>query len=265
MEFSDTSGFRLAADLPPGRVTPSASPVLWLSDTPIPDPAAWWARCQKQVQDTGLRPVLYSWPSDPHQPQFPDDVSESQLDADLEATWCSYRALQLRQQAEPYQPYQPPEGLMDWEDDPGPPYDRCPGLAPAGVATGISDPDDTAQLVIEKLTASHHGLKDAHLALVPAAHSGDIPAVMGWPADAPRASLCTMLRSWEGRFGTRVVAIQGAMVYVSVARPPQVLAHATHIALEHVLTGADNINDGTPFPRYAESLIGTHLWSFWWD
>ncbi len=244
----------------------SAPPAHWLSDAPIPDPAAWWARCQKQVRDTGLRPVLYSWPNAPYHPQFPDEVPESQLEADLEASWRSYRARQLRRLAAPPQPDDLPEGVIPWEDDPGPPYDRWPGLAPAGVAARTDDPDDTARLVIEELTAGHHGLDDARLALVPAAHSSDIPAVMGWSADAPRDSLCTMLRSWEHRFGTRVVAFQGATVYVSVARPPRTPDHAAHIALEHVLTGADNINDGTtPFPRYAASLIGTHLWSFWWD
>jgi hypothetical protein len=63
-----------------------------------------------------------------------------------------------------------------------------------------------------------------------------------------------------------VVVFQGSSIFVSVARPPRTLEHAAHIALEHVLTGADNINDGTtPFPRYAASLIDAHLWHFWWD
>jgi len=53
---------------------------------------------------------------------------------------------------------------------------------------------------------------------------------------------------------------------VSVARPPRTAAHAAHVALEHVLTGADNVNEDRPaFPDYAASLIGARLWSFWWD
>jgi hypothetical protein len=75
-----------------------------------------------------------------------------------------------------------------------------------------------------------------------------------------------MLRSWEDRFGARVVAFHGAWIYVSVARPPRTAAHAAHVALEHVLTGADNVNEGwPPFSDYAASLIGARLWSFWWD
>jgi hypothetical protein len=67
------------------------------------------------------------------------------------------------------------------------------------------------------------------------------------------------------RFGARVVAFHGAWIYVSVARPPRAAAHATHVALEHILTGADNLNDGSPFADYAASLVDARLWSFWWD
>ena len=266
MASGDTSGFRLPAGLPPGHVTPCAAPALWLSDEPVTTPATWWARCQQQARETGLRPVLYSWPSPPDHPQLPDDIPESQLDADLERAWRSYRTRQLRRQELPVRADELPEGVTPWEDDPGPPHDQWPGLAPAGLATGIDYPDDTAYLAVEKLTAGHHGLWGAHLGMVPATRSSDIPAVMGWRCEAPRASLCNMLRSWEGRFGTRVIALQGATLHVSVTRPPRTLDHAVHLALEHVLTGADNINDGTtPFPVYAESLVDNHLWSFWWD
>jgi hypothetical protein len=97
----------------------------------------------------------------------------------------------------------------------------------------------------------------AYLVLVPAARSADIPAVMGWNADVPCALLSAMLRSWEDRFGARVVAFHGARIYVSIARPPRTAADAAHIALAHILTGANNVNKGwPPFRGYAASLIG---------
>ncbi|GAA2501196.1 hypothetical protein GCM10010276_49550 [Streptomyces longisporus] len=39
------------------------------------------------------------------------------------------------------------------------------------------------------------------------------------------------------------------------------------LALEHVLSTADNIVDDppTPFPEYAAELIGRTEWRFWWD
>jgi Domain of unknown function (DUF4253) len=49
-------------------------------------------------------------------------------------------------------------------------------------------------------------------------------------------------------------------------RPVEDVQTAAHAALEHVLTGADNVNeDWPPFADYAASLIGARLWSFWWD
>lgn len=78
--------------------------------------------------------------------------------------------------------------------------------------------------------------------------------------------LCALLRSWEDRLGARGVAFDCAMIHVSVARPPRDADHATHVALEHVLTGADKIYDGTvPYPEYAASLVNSPLWSTWWD
>lgn len=114
--------------------------------------------------------------------------------------------------------------------------------------------------------AGPYRLPKPHLALVPATRPADIPAVMGWQAEAPLPLLCALLRSWEDRFGAQVVAFDGATMHVSVARPPRDADHATHLALEHVLTGADNINDGTvPYSDYAASLVNSPLWSFWWD
>ncbi|MFI9810425.1 DUF4253 domain-containing protein [Streptomyces sp. NPDC052301] len=47
---------------------------------------------------------------------------------------------------------------------------------------------------------------------------------------------------------------------------PREADHASHLALEHVLTGADNINDGTvPYRDYAASLVDSPVWSLWRD
>ncbi|MDX2937297.1 DUF4253 domain-containing protein [Streptomyces ipomoeae] len=75
------------------------------------------------------------------------------------------------------------------------------------------------------------------------------------------------MRSWEERFGARVVAVYGSEVHISVARPPATVADANLLALEHVLSTANNIVDDppTPFPEYAGGLVGRGHWSFWWD
>lgn len=246
---------------------PSRSPSLWISDAPVTEPVTWWLRCQQQVDSTNLRPVLYSWPNDPDRRVVPPAISESRLEAELEASWHSYLAMRLRWQTEASDDYELPEDVEPFEHDPGPPYEQWPGLAHETSESGALAPEEAARLALEELVAGPHGLAhSSYLALVPVSRSADIPAAMGWRADAPLERLCWMLRSWEDRFGVRVVAFQGASIYVSVARPPRTVEHATHIALEHVLTGADNMIDGTrPFPRYAASLIDAHLWHFWWD
>ncbi|MFI1093195.1 DUF4253 domain-containing protein [Streptomyces sp. NPDC020917] len=93
-----------------------------------------------------------------------------------------------------------------------------------------------------------------------------------------RTTPWTCPNGWNGNGGptgppAEAVGIPGRLerragdwVHVSVARPPRDVARATHLALEHVLTGADNINDGTvPYPEYAASLVDCPLWSVWWD
>ncbi|MFC8677231.1 DUF4253 domain-containing protein [Streptomyces griseorubiginosus] len=103
--------------------------------------------------------------------------------------------------------------------------------------------------------------------LVPARRSADVPALVGWVYGGPVPLLTALLRSWEERFGARGVAAYGGEVLVSVARPPLDPAQAEQLALEHVLSTADNIVDDppTPFPEYARGLVGRTEWRFWWD
>jgi uncharacterized protein DUF4253 len=111
------------------------------------------------------------------------------------------------------------------------------------------------------------GLYECRLVLVPVPRGSDALALIGWAAEAPLLLLCALLRSWEDRFGARAVAMSGSELYVSVARPPVEAEHASLLALEHVLSTADNIVDDPPkpFPEYAAELVGRTSWSFWWD
>jgi hypothetical protein len=89
---------------------------------------------------------------------------------------------------------------------------------------------------------------------------------MAWDAEAPHEFLSALLRSWEDRFGARVVGFEGATIHVSVARPPATGADASLVALEHILLGDDNHPAGDlNFADYAESLVGERHWFFWWD
>ncbi|MFE6358596.1 DUF4253 domain-containing protein [Streptomyces sp. NPDC057806] len=153
--------------------------------------------------------------------------------------------------------------------DPGPPLEQWPGLAPQmPAASADSTPAEAAASLPARLVQTGpFGLDERRLVLVPARRGSDALASIGWSAKAPLPLLCALLRSWEDRFGAQTVAVFGSELHVSVARPPVDAEQANLLALEHVLSTADNIVDDppTPFPEYAAGLVGRTNWTFWWD
>jgi hypothetical protein len=252
--------------LPPGQFETAG---VWLSDEPLGGPVGLWRHCQAWQEATGWRPLLCWADASSGRPRDLAEVDAVSLETTLAVDFAAYRASWLAAEAEPAPPLYVPEGIEPWPDDPGPPFERWPGLA-AGIVpdAGSFDPDGVAAWAVGRLFAEQpHLLADCQLALVRARRSADVPAVIGWQAEAPLPLLCALLRSWEDRFGARVFAAFGGTLYVSVARPPRDEAHANHLAVEHLLSTADNIvsDPPTPFPDYAAELVGRHEWSFWWD
>jgi hypothetical protein len=103
--------------------------------------------------------------------------------------------------------------------------------------------------------------------LVSAHRGSEALARLGWAADIPLALLCALLRSWEDRFGARLLAVFGSELHLAVERPPTDTRSANRLALEHALSTATSVVDDppTPFPEYARELVGRTAWSFWWD
>ncbi len=143
-----------------------------------------------------------------------------------------------------------------------------PGLAPACPA--VVDPDERAAEVAAALV-EYDILTAPRIALVPAERSADVLAAIGWLGplnyDEDAAPFSAVLRSWEDRFGIRVVALEFDVLHVSVPHPPRTLEEALPIAAEHFAFCPDNIwQDSETLERYArEHLVGKHNWSFWWD
>ncbi|MFD0690538.1 DUF4253 domain-containing protein [Actinomadura fibrosa] len=214
-------------------------------------------RCLAERDATGLYPILFSWPSVEGGAWSLEGVAATDLNTELEQAWRAERA-RFRQYDERF-----PGGD---HTDLLPAFTEWPGLAPAVPATAASPgPDEAAAAVVRCLLKKPCGLDDCHLVLAPAERSADVPVVIGWHAETSLDLLCALLRSWEDRFGARVVVLQGAQMWVSVARPPATAEHAAHIALEHFLTDTDTMREFTPFADYAAGLIGAHVWQFWWD
>ncbi|MDT7846149.1 DUF4253 domain-containing protein [Streptomyces justiciae] len=263
--------FSLPAGLPPGRFERRGPAEIWVCDELPDDIDELFAELLRQAAVTGRYPHL-CWP-DPHdRPEDPAAADAIRLDEVLAADFAAYRQKRLPWWSVPAgveTSDDAPEDVEPWPHDPGPPFETWPGLAPAGPGSGDggpgTTPEEAARRTVSDLLSTEPFTPS--LALVPARRAADVPAVIGWNHGAPIPLLTALLRSWEDRFGARVVGAYGGDVHVSVARPPLDRASADRLALEHVLSTADNIVDDppTPFPEYADALIGRTEWRFWWD
>ncbi len=253
---ADPAGRSLGLDLPPGALLdttvdgPWDEPLLWRADAPAAP--GDWLRLASARRTAGLCPVLVGgrpdsephpdkWELDPALASYPGDHDAEEVLAEL---WEEYAA--EAQDA-------------DW-----------PGLAAAGVPD--VDPDGWAAEVTDALVGGASRLQEPRLALVPARRSADIPAAIGWcgPVSLAEdvAELCAVLRSWEDRFGVRVVALTFDQLIVSVAAPPRTRAEAEAIAAEHYAFCPANITQGghASLRAYAErEVLGARSWTFWWD
>ncbi|GGZ15201.1 DUF4253 domain-containing protein [Streptomyces poonensis] len=268
---ADPSGRSLGLALPLGRLIdataegPWHEPLLWHGAYDAA-PGAWTALgspaarvgllpvlvqtgdCQDALDKWGLRPALMSYPGD-------HDAEEV-----LAEFWEGEEIAEWDTAGDVLAPFGP-----DW-----------PGPAPAGTLT--ADPAVRAAEVADSLLADGslptHGsyLEEMRLALVPARRSADIPAAIGWTGPLNHendvARLGAVLRSWEDRFGIRVVALTPDQLVVSVAAPPTTTSDAEALAAEHFAFCPDNITQGehdTLRTYAAEEVLGQRMWSFWWD
>ncbi|GGV57859.1 hypothetical protein GCM10010245_90970 [Streptomyces spectabilis] len=85
---------------------------------------------------------------------------------------------------------------------------------------------------------------------------------------AAAVSFAAVVRSWEDRFGVRVVGVGFATLHLSVAAPPLCLEDARVLAAEHLAFCPDVLGQA-PHPHtlaaYAEHLVDAGAWNFWWD
>lgn len=145
---------------------------------------------------------------------------------------------------------------------------RWPRIAPAGQPR--DNPDESADALVRELLADNPRIP-WRLGLVPAARGADALSTMGWAGptnhENDTAKLSAVLRSWEDRFGIRVVEIDRSTLTVSVAAPPADLDAALHLAAEHFAFCPDNLWQGSypTIAEYAPPLLDAQSWSFWWD
>ncbi|MFJ9250737.1 DUF4253 domain-containing protein [Streptomyces sp. NPDC101776] len=291
---ADPSGGSLGLALPPGRLIdvtdegPSDEPLLWCADGPA-RPGGYEA-LQVARRTAGLLPVLVDvggdqggladWQLMPDEVSYPGDHDAEEV---LEEFWEEYAADELAPDTDHPGNDAAAQLVVDtfgeqatYDETIAPYGPEWPGLAPAteteqGQAQAV-DPDTRAAEIADSLTESGSWLKEPRLALVPARRSADIPAAIGWSGAANYegdvARLCAVLRSWEDRFGIRVVALTFDQLVLSVAAPPTTRAEAEAVAAEHFAFCPDNITQGhhETLRAYAQQeVLDQQVWSFWWD
>ncbi|ARP70785.1 DUF4253 domain-containing protein [Streptomyces pluripotens] len=261
--ITDPSGRAVGLQLPPGQLFdltddgPWHEPLLWHAQKQAA-PGTWKA-LGAPASRVGLLPVivdlggsaggLRDWGLLPGETSYPGDHDAEDVLA--EYWWEETEGGEAAADIEPFG--------VEW-----------PGLAPAAALT--ADPDTRAAQVADMLAGNPDPLiEEPHLALVPARRSADIPAAIGWAGpvnyECDVARLCAVLRSWEDRFGIRVVALGLDTLVVSVAAPPATRAEAEAVAAEHFALCPDTIGQGDreSLQAYAKDLVGAHTWTFWWD
>jgi uncharacterized protein DUF4253 len=111
----------------------------------------------------------------------------------------------------------------------------------------------------------HHVL----MAFVPVLESWQVAPAMafgGWNDNPFAFEHAAVHRYWLERFGAEVVALNTPTVELWVARPPTDQDSAIELALEQFAYCEDIVGQGyQTIERFAAILIGSHVWSFWWD
>ena len=251
--------------LPPGRpvgsFVDSEQPVAWVTDEPVADPGRLWLALSDIAASTGLQPLLLTEDELPtgysrqdlleetfHYPADPGEVDALDAGEILKDLWRenSDSAI-LRDERLPFAA-------------------QFPGLAPATAGA----------LSREEIHAALDRFEAAPLCLVPAGRPADTLTAIGWgPTDYFQGPMpfSAVLRSWEDRFGARLVqAGPSAELRLLAERPPRTMAEALPIAAEHwaFCTGwiddrrGDRV-DVTDVRGIAPLLLDNPLWAFWWD
>ncbi|MBB4966445.1 DUF4253 domain-containing protein [Saccharothrix violaceirubra] len=268
---ADPAGRTLSVPLPPGRTVLSTEergdrPALWLGDGPVP--AGLWATLRTEHPKSGLWPLLLDALDDDHDEYRPwanGEVAPGAASAPgnhdaaaLLADWWAVYAGEHENDDLPVEELRAitaPFGLA-W-----------PGLAPG--RPHRTDPDRTADDLAAQLLAGHPSLR---LGLVAADRGADALAAVGWTGPINHtedtAEVSAVVRSWEDRFGARVVGVGFDTLLLSIATPPATTVEALAVAAEHFAFCPDNVwvGDGPQtLAAYAERLVGDHSWTFWWD
>jgi hypothetical protein len=252
----------------------STPAVAWVTITPVPDAGYVRDELSRVSPRTGLVPfIARQLHGDPRRPwddgthrnydyfQYPADPAPAggiDVAAVLRGHWDHLAEFPGNDPGE--------DGWRDREHARmiAPFFSGFPGLAPGG-ARPLS-PGQVRE-ALSYVPASRIGLAVAD-------RPADALAAMGWlPGNwfEGIGQVTAVLRSWEDRFGARLLAVGPDEFKLLAERPPRSRDAARHLAAElRALTASefksawndaaiDNIND------IARRLLRSPIWGFWWD
>jgi hypothetical protein len=244
----------------------STTPVAWVTTALVPDPGQVWLDLSDAARDAGLVPFLAAhMRGDRRRPwsdgiaadlEYPADVTQIEhLDAD--------GVLRERRNRGAPDFDDEDESARAWAAERSAPFSRdFPGLAPA----------TSERLTSAELRNALRLPPRARIGLAAASRPADALPAMGWkPANWIDGVLpvATVLRSWEDRFGARLLEVGIDQFTLLVDRPPRSAQAAERIAAE-LYSFADEVSCGgkkglNEVPSIAAHLVDSPTWGFWWD
>lgn len=278
---ADAAGRTLDVVLPPGRlVVPdeddAAGPAYWLSDEPAgPD---LWIPLRQAHSRSGLWPVFATssnfdddrpWVTGEVSPQPVADIDRVDAGDVLAAFWTAWTQGDHHLSLNGDGPPEMAGGFTVARTGEFPeldPFDPAwPGLAQASAAE--QDPDEFADRYVRE---NDDGM--SRIMLVRADRGADVLTAVGWQGALNYVEepvlLSSVLRSWEDRFGARLIELGFDTLHLAVAAGPVSSGHAERIAAEHLAFCPDNIVQGmsaTVGVYAAKEVLTKTGWSFWWD
>jgi hypothetical protein len=239
--------------------------VAWVTIEELPEPGRVWAALSAESPTTGLMPFLLGHlPGEPSRPwdteEFWDIADPAEIDGINVARLAKENWDGATHEGEP----------EDWADeDPEfvtyieatiAPFGReFPGLAPA---------EDTPlhPTELDKVLGS---LPARRLGLVPASRPADVLPLIGWSGATNSYGnslpIAAVLRSWENRFGARLLETGFGDLSVLASRPPRTTEHAQRLAAEQWAFSNECGNGLTDIPAITSQLLNSPIWNFWWD
>jgi hypothetical protein len=250
-----------------GRLRPvhvAEQPVAWVAREEVPDAARVWVALSQAHSETGLVPfvlgTLHSEASRPwDQEEFYDPIDPREADQ-MDAA----DVLRKRWDGETHESVEPGE-----DEDPEFLRHITAALAPfSHEFPGLASSED-AVLNPEQIDQTPGSPGARRLGLVPADRPADVLPRIGWtPSDQSDAlPVAAVVRSWEDRFGARLLEVGFAEIRLLVQHPPRGTEATQRVAAEH-WAFADECGD-TGRSSIAEIpaalLRRPAVWQFWWD